>query len=173
MSRRAQENMIAAALLALFAAVIWMCQDFGPRARMIPLPLAVFGIVLTLIQLVWQNIGSTDELQMDLIAVDPLTAVAEDEAKKSEGLRKRVTWRDEVRALGVVGALFVLVMTLGILPAVFLFTGGYFIVSREYSWRASLIYTSLLTAAVYLLFEVALQIQPYYGVLAPLFERIG
>jgi hypothetical protein len=173
MSRRAQENMIAAALLVLFAAVIWMCHDFGQRARMIPLPLAVFGIVLTLIQLVWQNIGSTDELQMDLIAVDPLTAAAEEEAKKSEGPRKRVTWRDELRALGIVGALFVLVMTLGILPAVFLFTGGYFFVSREYSWRASLIYTSLLTAAIYLLFEVALQIQPYYGLLAPLFERIG
>jgi hypothetical protein len=110
---------------------------------------------------------------MELIAVDPLTAAAEEEAKKSEGPRKHVTWRDELRALGIVGALFVLVMTLGILPAVFLFTGGYFFVSREYSWRASLIYTSLLTAAIYLLFEVALQIQPYYGLLAPLFERIG
>ena len=173
MSRRAQENLIAVALLALFGAVIWMCQDFGSRARLIPMPLAVFGIVLTLIQLAWQNLGSTDALQMDMIAVDPLAAAAGEETKKSEGPRKRVTWRHEVAALAMVAALLALTLALGPFPAVFLFTGGYFIVTRQYSWRASLIYTSLLTAAAYLLFVVALQIQPYHGLLAPLFERIG
>jgi len=59
----------------------------------------------------------------------------------------------------------------GIIPAVFLFTGGYFVVTRQYSWRASLIYTAVLTAAVYLLFVVALQIQPYHGLLAPLVDH--
>jgi hypothetical protein len=110
---------------------------------------------------------------MDMIAVDPLAAAAGEETKKSEGPRKRVTWRHEVAALAMVAALLVLTLALGPFPAVFLFTGGYFIVTRQYSWRASLIYTSLLTAAAYLLFVVALQIQPYHGLLAPLFERIG
>lgn len=173
MSRRVQENVICAALIALFVGVIWLSQDFGPRARMIPLPLAVFGIILTLIQIAWQNLRSTDELQIDMITVDPLAATLEAEAEKSEGPRKRVTWRDEVGAFGIVAALLALLFTLGILPAVFLFTGGYFALTREYSWRASLIYTSILTVAVYLLFVVALQIQPYHGLLAPLFDRTG
>ena len=173
MSRRAQDNLVAAALLAVFAGVIWLCQDFGPRARMIPLPLAVFGIVLTVIQILWQNLRSTDELQMDMIAVRPV----DDAAKPGDGTEiaaapgKAVTWREEAGALGIVAALLGLIFVTGLLPAVFLFTGGYFWVTRQYSGRASLIYTAVLTAAVYLLFEVALQIQPYHGLLAPLVER--
>lgn len=172
MSRRAQENLVAAVLLALFAGVIWLCQDFGPRARMIPLPLAVFGIVLTVIQIVWQNLRSTDELQMDMIAV---SAPGEPEKPEGggagEGAGGKVTWRQEAGALGIVAALLALIFTVGIIPAVFLFTGGYFLLSGLYSWRASLLYTAILTAAVYLLFGVALQIQPYHGLLEPLVER--
>lgn len=163
MSRLTQENLVAAALLALFAGVIWLCQDFGPRARMIPVPLAVFGIVLTVIQILWQNLRSTDELQMDMIAIQAPGASAE-----PEGAGRKVTWRQEAGALGIVAALLGLIFVVGIIPAVFLFTGGYFLATRLYSWRASLIYTALLTLAVYLLFGVALQIQPYHGVLAPL-----
>jgi uncharacterized membrane protein required for colicin V production len=73
----------------------------------------------------------------------------------------------------MVGALLGLIFLVGILPAVFLFTGGYFVLTRQYSWRASLLYTSLLTASVYLLFGVALRVQPYHGLLAPLLERFG
>lgn len=169
MSRRAQENLAAAALLALFAGVIWLCQDFGPRARMIPLPLAVFGIILTLIQILWQNLRSTDELHIDMISVQGPGAAATPGAAAKPG--KRVTWRQEAGALGIVVALLGLILVTGIIPAVFLFTGGYFVVTRLYSWRASLIYTAVLTAAVYLLFVVALQIQPYHGLLAPLVEH--
>jgi len=173
MSRRTQENIAAAALLALFAGVIWLCLDFGPRARMIPLPLAVFGIVLTVIQILWQNLRSTDELQMDMIAVRPVGEAAQprDDAEVAAAPGKAVTWREEAGALGIVAALLGLILVTGLLPAVFLFTGGYFWVTRQYSWLASLIYTAVLTAAVYLLFEVALQIQPYHGLLAPLVER--
>jgi hypothetical protein len=167
MSRRAQENIVAAALLALFAGVIWLCQDFGPRARMIPLPLAVFGIVLTLIQILWQNLRSTDELQMDLIAVRAPGALPEPDG----GTGGKVTWRQEAGAFAIVAALLGLIFLAGIIPAVFLFTGGYFRATRLYSWRASLIYTAILTAAVYLLFVEALQIQPYHGLLAPLVEH--
>jgi hypothetical protein len=39
--------------------------------------------------------------------------------------------------------------------------------------RASLAYTAIFTSAIYLLFVVALQIQPYHGMLAPLVERFS
>ena len=168
MSRRAQENLICGVLLAFFAGVIWLCQDFGPRARMIPYPLAIFGIALTVIQLAWQNLRSPDELQMDMISVQPIAGVAA--PAPADGGRK-TTWRHELGALGVVGALLCLIFLVGVMPAVFLFTGGYFVLSGLYSWKASLIYTSILTASVYFLFSVALQVQPYHGLLAPLVER--
>lgn len=174
-SRRTQENIVAAVLLAVFTGIIWLCQDFGPRARMIPLPLAIFGIALTLIQLIWQNLRSTDELQMDMITVQtPGRAAAPAQpALRTDAetvAKPRPSWR-EAGAFGIVLALLGLILVLGLLPAVFVFTGGYFLLTRHYSWPAGLIYTAVLTAAVYLLFVVALQMQPYHGLLAPLVER--
>jgi hypothetical protein len=174
MSRRAQENIVAAVLLAVFAGVIWLCQDFGPRARMIPLPLAIFGILLTVIQIAWQNLRSTDELHMELISVNAPAVSAQPAAGiAGAAAGRRVTWREEGIAMAIVAALLGLVLTFGIVPAVFLFTGGYFVLTRQYSWTASLLYTSCLTAAIYLLFMVALQIQPYHGLIAPLVEKLG
>lgn len=164
MSRRARENIVAVMLLGVFAGVIYLCQDFGPRARMIPIPLAIFGIILTLIQIAWQNFGSTESLQMDLIKVnEPAVADAPEP-------QPRESWQRQAGAFGIVALLLALVLLLGPFPAVFLFTAGYFVLSRQYSWKAGLMYTVLFTACVYLLFGVALGIQPYHGVLAPLFN---
>jgi Tripartite tricarboxylate transporter TctB family len=169
MSRHAQENLVSVLLLALFIGVILLCQDFGPRARLIPLPLAIFGIVLTLIQLAWHNLGSTDELQMDMIAVqapDALSAAVK--APAAPALKP--SWGREASAYGIIVLLVAMIFTVGLMPAVFVFTGGYLFLSHYCSWRASLLYTAVLTAVVYLLFVVALQIQPYHGLLAPLFQ---
>lgn len=173
MSRRFQENLIAAAILCVFLGVIVMSLDYGPRARMIPLPLATFGVILIVIQIVWQNLRSTDELQMDMLQV--LTRQAEKEgaepANDSAAPPRKASWRREITALAIVAALVGLVLLFGPIPAVFLFTGGYFLLSRHYSWFKGLVYTSLFTAAIYLLFVVALEIQLYHGVLEPLVEH--
>lgn len=176
MNRRTQENLVAAALLVFFGGVIWLCQDFGPRARMIPLPLAVFGIVLTAIQIVWQNLRSTDELQVDLFSLpDRATGSREERlaVRAQVAADRRPVWLREAGAYGIVGLLIALIFVTGIIPAVFLFTGGYFLLTRHYSLRASLVYTTVFTAAIYLMFVAALQIQPYHGMLAPLVERFS
>jgi hypothetical protein len=175
MTRRTQDNLVAAALLVVFGGVVWLCQDFGPRARMIPLPLAIFGIVLTILQIVWQNVRSTDELKMDLIAVDEdaLGGAPEESAQPAKpppGSRD-ATWALELRAFGIVALLLVLFLVIGIIPAVFVFTFGYFVLARQYSWLMSFLYTAAFTLCVYVLFFAALQIEPYYGLLAPLIER--
>lgn len=172
MSRRAQENLIAVVVLCIFIGVIVMSLGYGPRARMIPLPLATFGIILIVIQIVWQNLRSTDELQVDLLQV--LTRQAEKEGaaeKESGGAARKSSWRREVIALGIVGALVALILLFGPIPAVFVFTGGYFVLSKHYSWWKGLVYTIAFTAAIYLLFVVALEVQLYHGVLEPLVER--
>ena len=178
MTRLAQENIVAAVLLVVFGGVVWLCQDFGPRARMIPLPLAIVGIVLTAIQILWQNLRSTEELQMDLVRVAelPAAAGAQDSAGRTApgvtGAGERAaSWRGELRAIGIVALLLALIVAAGLVPAVFLFTGGYFVLTRQYSWLMGLVYTSLFTASVYLLFIAALQIEPYHGLLAPIIER--
>jgi hypothetical protein len=171
MTRRAQDNAIAIGLLLVFLGVIYLCQDYGPRARMIPLPLAIFGVVLTLLQLAWQNLRSTDELQMDLISVAPPIGaqVAEGEKKPRE---PRPSWYRELRAYAIVACLIGLIMAVGLVPAVFLFTAGYVLFTRHYGSLKGLVYTTLLTTSVYLLFVVALQIQPYHGLLTPLVEQL-
>jgi hypothetical protein len=173
-TRRAQENFAAAVLLVIFAGVIVMSLDFGPRARMIPLPLAIFGFALTMVQIIWQNLRPAGELRMDLISVadrpggPDAGAAAEDPARASD---RPSSWRREAAAYGIVAGLLALVLAVGPTPAIFLFTAGYFLATRHYSWRAGLVYTLLFTAAVYLLFFVLLEIQPYHGLLGPLIER--
>ncbi|MBI4195177.1 MAG: tripartite tricarboxylate transporter TctB family protein [Betaproteobacteria bacterium] len=173
MSRRTQENLIAAALLCVFIGVIVMSLGYGPRARMIPLPLATFGIILVVVQIIWQNLRSTTELQVDLLQV--LTRQAEEAGAapgEGEGGSKRnSSWRKEAVALGIVAVLVGLILLVGPIPAVFAFTGGYFLLSRHYSWLKGIIYTVAFTVAVYLLFVVALEVQLYHGVLEPLVER--
>ena len=167
MSRHAQENLVSAVLLAVFIGIIILCQDFGPRARMIPLPLAIFGIVLTLIQIAWHNLGSTKELQMEMISVQAFPGAVAPAAEQVPA--KKPSWQREAGAYGIVGALVALVMLVGVMPAIFVFTAGYFLLSGYCSWRASLLYTAIFTATAYLLFVVALEMQPYHGLLAPLF----
>jgi hypothetical protein len=169
MSRHAQENLVSVLLLAFLAGVILLCQDFGPRAKMIPMPLAIFGIVLILIQMAWHNFGSTEELQMDMISVQaPDAPVAEAPAKPAP--ETKPSWRREAAAYGMVAALMGLIFIVGVMPAAFLFTTAYFGVTGYCSWLRSLVYAAALTASMYLLFVVALEIQPYHGLLKPLFQ---
>jgi hypothetical protein len=173
MSRRMQENLIAAAILVVFVAVIVLSLDYGPRARMIPLPLAALGLILIIIQIFWQNLRSGEELQVDLMEV--LTRQEAKDGMPVSGdepaARERRSWRREASALGIVGLLVGLILLLGPIPAVFLFTGGYFLRSRQYSWLKALVYTVAFTATLYLLFVVALEVQLYHGVLEPIVSR--
>lgn len=172
MSRRVKENLMVLAFLAIFIAVIVMSLDFGPRARMIPLPLASFGVILALVQLVWQNFGSTDALKMDMIRVDePKIARPgpEEQTAKSERKSEREpTAARRASAYAIVVGLVLMILAFGPLPAVFVFTLGYFLVTRYYTPVMAFLYTSLLTGAIYLLFFVLLEINPYHGLLAPL-----
>jgi hypothetical protein len=173
-ARRTRENLIAAGLLVVFGGVVWLCQDFGPRARMIPLPLAIFGIMLTILQIIWQNVRSTDELKMDLISIDEPPAdtapAGHEKAAAAPGFRDP-TLRLELRAYATVALLIALFLVIGIIPAVFVFTAGYFVLTRQYSWLMGLVYTTAFTLCVYILFFAALQIEPYHGLLSPLIER--
>jgi hypothetical protein len=175
MSRRAQENFVVAVFLAIFVGIIVLSLDFGPRARMIPLPLASFGVILALIQLVWQNFGSTDSLRMDMIEVRKpqgmQPAADEGQARAVRAQAEKPSLRRRAGAYGIVAGLLVMILALGPVPAVFVFTLGYFIVTRYYTPFLAFVYTCVFSAAIHVLFFVVLEVNPYHGLLAPLIAR--
>jgi hypothetical protein len=174
MSRRAQENMVALIVLAAFLGIIWLSLGYGPRARMVPLPVAILGALLVVVQLAWQNLRPSDDLQIDLVKA--ITRRAEDEiapdrvereAQHSSAVSQSRRMR-ELRAFAMVAVFLALVLSIGPIAAAALFTFAYFVLSGQYGWLKAAIHTALFTAAVYLLFVTGLDVQLYHGVLEPL-----
>jgi hypothetical protein len=176
MTRRAQDNLVAIVIAGIFIYGIVESLAFGPRARMVPLPLSILGLVLTLAQLIWQNLRSTDELQVDLLdvfnarTVDEVPSTPPAVSDKTSG--NRALRHGEALAYGTVVLMLGLTLALGPVPAVFLLTGGYFVATRHYGWRRSLVYTIVFTLVVHLLFFSLLEVQHYHGLLEPLMERL-
>ena len=166
MTRRLQENLMSVALLAVFGGVLWLCQDFGPRARMIPQPLAVFGIVLTLIQMAWHNMGGEEPPTMEMISVDAGAIPEGGEGRPREERTEEQLGRwGEAGAFAIVALLVAMVFAAGIFPAVFLFTAGYLILSRYCTPLRGLAWSVAMTLAIYLLFVLGLEMQVYHGLL--------
>ena len=176
MSRRTQENVIAGLLVALFAVYLLMTLSLGPNARLVPVPIALLGLGFLLIQIVNQNRSDGREFQLDLLA--SLTAgVASSDVDQDEDVSGESNPDDtpaafsrELQATGFLAAFIGLFLFLGPIAAVFLFTSGYFVVTRHFAPLKAVTVAGLCTLALYLLFAVGLQLQMYHGVLAPLFE---
>lgn len=173
MSRSVREIIAAAIFFALFAWLAWLATDFGPRARMIPLPLAIAGMALAAIQIVLCLAGRPQQ-RLKMIALDESALPAADAsggtspAAAGSPRPARAEWR----AYASIAGLTALVLAVGPVIAIFAFTAGYFLRTHLYSTARSLIYAALFTAGVQVLFFTALQIEPYYGLLAPLMAHI-
>lgn len=169
MSRRAQENLIALVVLGVFIAAIVMSFDYGQRARMVPLPISVLGVILTLWQLAWQNLRSEDELHIDLLEVltrregeEVARNVSSTFDEQSTHQKRQAAGRESV-ACGMVLLLLGMVWVIGLLPGVFLFMLGYFLLSDHYPLPKALSYSLGLAVALYLLFVQGLGITLYHG----------
>lgn len=176
MSRHSREILAATFFLLLFACVGWLTLDFGPRARLIPLPLAIVGGALAIVQIVLSlsRPGGLERMKMieveqsALPTADTPDGVPVNDTSLSVQQPER---RREWVAYAIVIGFCALVMLVGPVIAMFVFTTGYFMRTGVYSPARSLILGSVYTGIVYLLFFVTLQIEPYYGVLAPLFAH--
>lgn len=178
-SRRAQENIVAVLLLGFFLVVLYTSLGFSPRARLVPVPISALAILLLLFQIFWQNYRPAEELNVDLLDVltgrsnNPETA-PEIKAKPADIQEQKVKesedWRRILISLGFVAILVALVLLAGPIPAIFVFTFGYFIVSGHLKPLKAAIYTLTFTVAIYLIFFVVLKIQLYHGYLEPVAE---
>ncbi len=178
MNRRTQENILAVALLGFFIGILVLSLEYGPRARLVPIPISVLGMILIVAQLIWQNLRPAEELNIDILefltrrgkkpgaggdAVQD-TATAEAPGKP---VKSPPSFGREVFAFGKVAIFVGLILLFGPFPAVFIFTFAYFSLSRHFRWPKALMYTTVFVAVVYALFVEVLEIQLYHGVLEP------
>ena len=181
MKRLTQENILAVALLCFFVGILVLSLDYSPRARLVPVPISVLGIILLGAQLVWQNLRSPDELHVDMLefltrrGINPVEGEEADDAPSADNAPETPAVPDdlsvfsrEVFAFGKVLAFVGLFLLLGPFPSVFIFTFAYLSLSRHYHWAKALVVTVIFVVIVYVLFVEVLDIQLYHGVLEPL-----
>jgi hypothetical protein len=121
MSRRAHENIVAGCVLAFFLAIIVLSFDYSPRARFVPMPVAVLGVILVTIQLVWQNLRSPDELHVDVLEL--LTGHARNADGDGGGAKAAARDADpgarkQLIAFGMVALLLAGFLLLGPIPSI-------------------------------------------------------
>jgi hypothetical protein len=173
MSRRVQNNIVGVIVLAVFLVLLYLTFGYSSRARLVPLPVAVLGVILAVVQLFWQNFRSVEELRMnplDLVGNPrvpdasttasgmPLAPPSQTEVKRKPG--------GELSAFGLVAILLVLVYGVGPLPAVFLFTAGYLGLTRHCTPVRALVYAAICAAVLYGLFGFALGVPLNRGLLS-------
>lgn len=180
MSRRTQENILAILLMAFFIGILVISLDYSPRARLVPIPISVLGILLLGVQLAWQNLRSPDELHVDMLEFltrrtgDPTkqeTADAETNPGKAAKAETPSQFGREVFAFAKVAGFVGMFLLLGPFPSVFIFTFAYFSLSRHYHWAKAIIVTTIFVAVTYGLFVEILDIQLYHGLLEPLIHN--
>jgi len=176
MSRRLQENVIVLVIIGVFIAVIVASMGYSVRARMVPLPMAVLGCLLAVGQLIWQNMRSVDELQVDVFEFitgrtaeqEPaVVKVAMEGAPTPSPQAPKSTVVRELKAIGIVAVLLALFFLIGPIPSTFVFTAGYLILSHKYTPVRSLIFAAVLTAILTVMFGHVLQVQIDRSLLLP------
>jgi hypothetical protein len=171
-SRRAQENVLAGVLVAVFLGYIAITLGFGPNARLVPLPMAGIGLLCLLVQILRQNrpggLSKNSFGPLALITGGRPTEEPEGDAAAQEPGRDAGR---ELKACGFVTAFVLLIAALGPVPAVFLFSAGFLSISKHYPlWRA-VAAAGAFAITLYLLFVTGLELQLYHGLLTPLVDR--
>ena len=168
MSRRAQENIVGVIVLVIFVVMLYLTFGYSSRARLVPLPVCMFGIMLAIAQLVWQNLRSAEELRVNFLDVfgrgsarAAMTSPTAEQAVETEAPRK-----PELSAFGIVLAMLALMFVVGPLPSVFIFTAGYLSLTKHCSVMRALVYAAICAAVLYGLFGFALGVQLNRGVLS-------
>jgi hypothetical protein len=177
MSRRTQENIVAGILLAVFLVLLALTLGYSSRARLVPLPVAILGVVLAVAQLLWQNLRLVDELRVNFLDLVGSPGAVEKtvigqgtlETERRDGAGAPCRLGGELSAFGIVAVLLALVFVVGPLPAVFLFTAGYLRLTKHCSSPRALLYALACVGVLYGLFGFTLGVQLNRGLMAGFF----
>ena len=164
-SRQTQENVIALLVLAIFIAAIVASLGYGPRARLVPIPIASLGVVLMVAQIVLQNMRAGQNLEIDLLEFISKKATGDDEDLPDAAPQTETTVparaapiMSELTVLGIVFLLTALFLIIGPIPAMFVFTTGYFGLSGYFSPIRAILYAFIITFLVYAMFHLWLRV---------------
>lgn len=175
MSRRVQENIVGVIMLAVFVVMLYLTFGYSSRARLVPLPVCILGIILAIAQLIWQNLPAAGELRVNILDVmgrgtikTPATAPAGGQPTQPLGADPNLARKPggELSAFGIIAILLGLVFVVGPLPSVFLFTAGYLALTRHCSPARAVLYALACAAVLYGLFGFALGVQLNRGLLS-------
>jgi hypothetical protein len=175
MSRRVQENIVGVIMLAVFVVMLYLTFGYSSRARLVPLPVCILGIILAIAQLIWQNLPAAGELRVNILDVmgrgaikTPATAPAGGQPTQPQGADINLARKPggELSAFGIIAILLGLVFVVGPLPSVFLFTAGYLALTRHCSPARAVLYALACAAVLYGLFGFALGVQLNRGLLS-------
>lgn len=176
MSRRTQENLFAAILLVVFAVFFWLSLGYGPRARLVPLPISIFGMFIIVVQIVWQNVRSAEDLRINVLQLvagrEGTEIAASHRGAAAPTMPKAPRLRFRVSRASASGALLALFLVLGPLPAVFIFSFAYFSLSGHCSVPRALVYALACAGVIYGMFGYVLNIQLNRGLAAPWIEQV-
>jgi Tripartite tricarboxylate transporter TctB family len=176
-SRRLQENIVLVFLFCVFVAAIIASAGYGPRARLVPIPIAALGAILVVAQMILQNLRADQDLHVDLLdfiaqkprskgnaeaSVEPPEVPSEtappDRLEQSSPGGASTTKR-ELAAFALVGVFVGLILLLGPYAAILLLIAGFFIFTRQYPPLRGLIYAVGYTALAYAMFSYLLDVQ--------------
>jgi hypothetical protein len=175
MSRRVQENIVGLIMLAVFVVMLYLTFGYSSRARLVPLPVCILGIILAIAQLIWQNLPAAGELRVNILDVlgrgairTPTTASAGGQPEPPQAADANLARKPggELSAFGIIAILLGLVFVVGPLPSVFLFTAGYLALTRHCSPARAVLYALACAAVLYGLFGFALGVQLNRGLLS-------
>lgn len=148
-------------MLAMFTAFLVASFDFGVRARMVPIPVAISGIVLIIVDQIFSKIIKR-KINMDseeLFAKNVIVGSCnQDKLDRSNKGTEKI-------ALLLVAGLTLLVCLFGILGGIFLFVTLFFRYRNKAGLAAALAWGLGVTGSIYLVFGIFLQVVFYHGVI--------
>jgi hypothetical protein len=175
MPRLLRKNIVEIIVLGIFIAAIVASANYSFRARLVPLTIAVIGALLTVAQIVLQNLHADQDLHVDLLAI--LTKKGEAGATTGADLsalpkKKGPSLTRELMAFVMLGILLVLFVLFGPIPAIFLFIAGFFIGTGQYPAVKAIPIALCCTALIYAIFAFGLDVQFSPGLIDLTFGRL-
>lgn len=161
---RAMDNIAVGVVLAIFLLAIYLSFGYGFRARLVPIVVASFGVIVLVAQLVLQNLKSGASLDINVLELISRGAAEEVEpVVGAPGAKVRTPedggalgrkWVREFLGIALVLVFLGVFIVLGPLPAIFLFMATYLATSRYAGVLRALAYAAATVLAIHIVFTV-------------------
>lgn len=163
MKQSTQELIMSILFILVCSAFLFASFQYGPRARLVPVPVAAVSIILVLLDLFFERVLKR---RMAVNADEIFVKAKPSGDSRETGQTMRQGGQPEWAALVIVAVMLLLVVLFGIVGGLFLFVFGFFKFVNKTGVFKSAVWGVGVTAAVYVVFGLALKVVFYKGVLS-------